>query len=62
MLPVLSVDQDFGLHQCVFIPLLYVHMYMLASQIKNKNNSAVLHAIVMGLAFIYCTCEGACHT
>ena len=29
---------------------------------KTTNNSAVLHAVIMGLALINCTHEGACHT
>ena len=43
---------------------LYYSASMLNWQVKNVNNSAVLHAVVIhvGLTLINCAHEGACHT
>ena len=35
---------------------------MLSWHVKNMNNLAILHAMIMGLALINCVHEGACHT
>ena len=42
----------------------YYSASKLSWQVKNANtcNSAVLHAIIMGLALINSVHEGACHT